>query len=120
MGMLTTADRQFLIRWCRARRVKWFAAVASDGGPAVLLIADTGPRVPMRVAFAPDGLRLETETGEVLAAASDLPALLDALDAGIADLPSRVATFRASVEFLLPVRRDRPVAAARRRVSVLA
>jgi hypothetical protein len=76
--MLDQADLHALERWCAARRVTW-AACAHD---AVLLRGAAGP--PARLCPRPDGWALETEAGEALAAASTLPALLDAMDAGLA------------------------------------
>ena len=90
--MLGQNDRQVLMRWCRARRVRWLATLGPDRQPAVLLVAD-GPGWPaMRVLAERDGLLLETETGEILAAASGLQALLDAVDAGIAEVAGAAAT----------------------------
>ena len=86
--MFDPADRQFLQRWCRARRMKWLASTSTDGSPAILLFADAADRPPMRLVAGREGLRLETEGADILAAASTLPALLDVLDAGIADLPA--------------------------------
>ena len=84
--MLDHADRHALGRWCRTRRVKWFAATTGAGGDAVLLAADTGGWPAMRLVRVTDGWLLETGAGEALAAASALPALLDAMDAGIAEI----------------------------------
>jgi len=78
--MLDQLDRQALLRWCHSRRMKW-AEAASD---AVLLVAESGTGPATRLRPGEDGWQLETEAGEALAAASDLPALLDAMDAGLA------------------------------------
>ncbi len=84
--MLTTGDRVVLSRWCRARRVPGSTGSAKAGAPAVTLHAVPG-RMLLRIMIEADGMRLETETGDTLAAASGLLALLDAVDAGIAMLP---------------------------------
>lgn len=85
--MLGWVDRQFLQRWCRARRMKWFAIATVDGQAAVLLVAEAADRPPIRVVADRGELRLETSSGHILAMASNLAALLDVIDAGIADLP---------------------------------
>ena len=41
----------------------------------------------MRLVLNEPELRLEDAAGEALAAASDLPALLDAVDGGVAEMP---------------------------------
>lgn len=84
--MLDTGDRLVLLRWCRTRRVPWSAADTPSAATVVTLHATQGRRT-LRVVAEPDGMRLETESGITLAAASGLLALLDAIDAGIADLP---------------------------------
>jgi hypothetical protein len=76
--MLDQSDRQALLRWCTARRITW----AESAPGAVLLKAPTGPAT--RLCPGAHGWTLETESGEALAAASNLPALLDAMDAGLA------------------------------------
>lgn len=86
--MLEQSDRTILSRWCRARGVRWFAATTGAGVDAVLLAADTGGWPLMRLVRIVDGWLLETEAGEPAAAASDLLALLDAMDAGIAEFGS--------------------------------
>lgn len=78
--MLDQVDRQALSRWCHARRVTW----AEDAPGAVLLVAEFGAGPPTRLRPLDDGWKLETESGEALAAASDLPSLLDAMDGGLA------------------------------------
>jgi hypothetical protein len=85
--MLGWVDRQFLQRWCRGRRMKWFAIASVDGQAAVLLVAEAGDRPPIRVVADRGELRLETASGHLLAMSSNLAALLDVVDAGIADLP---------------------------------
>jgi hypothetical protein len=76
--MLDQADLHALERWCAARRVTW----AECAHEAVLLRGGSGPAA--RLCPRADGWTLETEAGEALAAASNLPALLDAMDGGLA------------------------------------
>ncbi|MCX7381331.1 MAG: hypothetical protein NT133_07925 [Alphaproteobacteria bacterium] len=85
--MLDTSDRLVLLRWCRARRVPWSTG-DTPGGTAMITLHATQGRRTLRVIAAADGMRLETEGGDTLAAASGLLALLDAVDAGIADMPN--------------------------------
>lgn len=82
--MLEAADRLFLVRWCRARRVNWFAATTRQGTPTIMLLAEGFGAPPIRVIGEAGALRLVANDGEILAAASSLQSLLDALDAGIA------------------------------------
>ena len=59
-----------------------------DADGALLLLEPAVARHPwQRMVLTSDeaGFRLEDELGEALAAASDLPALLDALDGGVAE-----------------------------------
>lgn len=75
--MLDQSDRQALLRWCTARRVTW-----AESAPGAVLLKGVGPAT--RLCPRADGWTLENEAGEALAAASNLPALLDAMDAGLA------------------------------------
>ncbi len=75
--MLDQSDRQALLRWCTARRVTW-----AESAPGAVLLRGAGRAT--RLCPGQDGWTLETEAGEALAAASNLPALLDAMDAGLA------------------------------------
>ena len=75
--MLDQSDRQALLRWCTARRVTW-----AESAPGAVLLTGAGPAT--RLCPGAEGWTLETEAGEALAAASNLPALLDAMDAGLA------------------------------------
>ncbi|MBN8890191.1 MAG: hypothetical protein J0H91_07850 [Rhodospirillales bacterium] len=84
--MLDSDELRLLSRWCRARRLHWQPGVADDGQPAVLLTGATPGMVWRGMLLLPtdDEWRLLDAPGDMLAAASDLPALLDALDAGVA------------------------------------
>ncbi len=84
--MLDVGDRLVLLRWCRARRVPWSVAEGEADGAVITLHATQG-RQTLRIIAGPAAMRLETGTGATLAAASGLLALLDAIDAGVADLP---------------------------------
>jgi|GEM_PF-4842047 len=84
--MLDQADRTVLVRWCRTRHVTWAALSGAPEHPVISLLAEEGPWAALRLSHEPSGWMLATEGGETLAAASSLPALLDAMDAGIAEL----------------------------------
>ncbi len=86
--MQSASEVRTLSNWCHARAFRWLAV----GGPEVrgmLLEPATGQRPWQRVRLLsdPDGWRLEDELGETLAKASALPALLDAVDGGVAADP---------------------------------
>ncbi len=79
--MLDFSELRQLTSWCRARRVQWQPGVADDGCPAVLLLARHGMML-----LPDDGeWRLLDGAGRVIAAASGLSELLDALDAGLGE-----------------------------------
>ena len=83
--MQSASEVRMLNNWCHARAFRWLAV----GGPEVrgmLLEPATGRRSWQRVRLLsdPGGWRLEDELGETLATASALPALLDAVDGGVA------------------------------------
>ena len=87
--MLEISAIRALSVWCDVRSLSWTAA-RSERGRAVLTLwpRDTGrPWQHMRLVLDEPDLRLENELGETLATASDLPALLDAVDGGVAELP---------------------------------
>lgn len=88
--MFKAADRSFLLRWCHARAVPC-ALPAEEGAPILLHHGRSGSGAWFRVAAEQEGFRLETHERDVLAAASTLPALLDALDAGIGRVTRRQA-----------------------------
>jgi len=85
-AMLDTANIMILTRWCRARRLNWMPAIADNGAAAVRLAPIVGslPSQNMLVVAEDDGFCLLGAPGGKLAVASDLPSLLDALDAGVA------------------------------------
>ncbi len=86
--MLRAADLQALGVWCQDHRVTWSATRRDGADLAVILEPETASRAwqCMRLVLDAPELRLEDETGQALACASDLPALLDAMDGGLADI----------------------------------
>jgi len=92
--MLDATELRLLTRWCGDRAMHW-QPLRSDADGAVLLLEPAVTRHPwQRMLLRADdaGFRLADELGEAMAAATDLPALLDALDAGVADNPSPLRT----------------------------
>jgi hypothetical protein len=86
-AMLTHKDLAMLTRWCHERRLSWQPVCADDGSLAVKLASVRAPALgrDMLLVVGPDELRLLGAPGEPLAAASDLPSLLDAVDGGVAE-----------------------------------
>ncbi|MDA8049536.1 MAG: hypothetical protein M0002_05955 [Rhodospirillales bacterium] len=87
--MQSASEVRVLSNWCHARAFRWLAV----GGPeerGMLLEPAAGRRPWQRVRLLadPEGWRLEDERGETLATASALPALLDAVDGGVAAEPA--------------------------------
>ncbi len=83
--MVDGATMRALNAWCGRRELVWSAP--SGGRPVMTLRpANAGHPWQGRVLVL-DGpeLRLENERGETLASASDLPALLDAVDGGVGE-----------------------------------
>jgi hypothetical protein len=95
--VLETSELRRLARWCRARRVQWQPGIADDGRP-VLLLARHGMML-----LPDDGeWRLLDAPGRVIASASGLSELLDALDAGVAEPePMPSAAMTPAVEWAL-------------------
>ena len=89
--MLTRAELLLLADWCRARRMTCIPARAADGaeGAAALLLQRPGREADaMLLVVEARERRLLDGAGLQLATASGLPALLDAVDGGVADLPA--------------------------------
>ena len=87
--MLGVSAIRALSAWCAGRDLSWSAA-RSTGGHAVMTLRSRHNGRPwqrMRLVVDEPELRLENELGETLATASDLPALLDAVDGGVAEPP---------------------------------
>jgi hypothetical protein len=90
-AFLHRIDFKGLERWCRTRQLTWTAA--SQAAPAILLAPQETGRMWQRLVLVmanPD-CRLENEAGDVLAIASSVTALLDAVDGGVADAPAAAA-----------------------------
>jgi hypothetical protein len=88
--MLGRGALKALAVWCAARGMRWTPARTDDGAPALLLERRGQPTADtMLVIINDDGFRLVDANGELLASASDLPSLLDALDGGVAEPPRR-------------------------------
>ncbi len=93
--MLTPKDLQTLTFWCQHRAMRWLA-LRVDADATVLLLEPQSAARPwqrMRLLATDHGFLLEDEAAQALASASDLPALLDALDGGVADAPSLVQLY---------------------------
>ena len=86
--MLSRGALRALSAWCAARGMRWIPARTDDGAPALLLERrGQGLADAMLVVPHDGGFRLVDTGGDILASASDLPALLDAVDGGIAEPP---------------------------------
>lgn len=84
--MLRSTELHHLNRWCRRHALRWYPA--HRHGSAMLVLEGLRPRhawARMIVAQTADGLRLQDERQEILATASTLPALLDAMEAGVGE-----------------------------------
>ena len=86
--MLGGIELRALNTWCGRRDISWSPAGSEDGPPVMMLQQREGGRAWQRMMLVLDTteLRLENELGETLASASDLPALLDAVEGGVADV----------------------------------
>ncbi len=87
--MPSTAELKHLSRWCSARRLHWQPARTEAGAPAILLRSDSVLVAwhDMMLIEDDDGVALLDEQGDLLADASEIPALLDALDSGLVTRP---------------------------------
>jgi hypothetical protein len=85
--MLARAELLLLVAWCRARRMTCIPAGAGAGTAALLLQSVGRGADAMLLVVEPTERRLLHWAGQELATASDLPALLDAVDGGVADIP---------------------------------
>ncbi len=97
--MLAPTDLRTLTDWCRHRGKDW-VALRVDADAAVLLLEPKVAARPwqrMRLIAGDRGYLLEDEGGQALASASDLPALLDALDGGVADAAPLVLLYPRQV-----------------------
>jgi hypothetical protein len=89
--MLGGVELRALSLWCCRRDMTWSPAHSADGPPVMMLRArdDNRPWQRMMLVLDTSELRLENELGETLASASDLPALLDAVEGGVAETPTQ-------------------------------
>ena len=87
--MPSTAELKHLSRWCSARRLHWQPARTESGAPAILLRGDSASVAwhDMMLIEEDDGVALVDEQGDLLADASEILALLDALDTGLVTRP---------------------------------
>lgn len=106
--MIEYRELQALAAWCQARGLCWLPGRA-EGGDEALLLEQRGRRHSESMLLVHDrhGYCLIDPLGDLLASASNLPALLDALDGGIAELPLR----HAAMVPLSPVEQRIPAAA---------
>ncbi|MDE2200332.1 MAG: hypothetical protein KGJ41_15055 [Rhodospirillales bacterium] len=96
--MLDFADLRRLTQWCRRRRMHWMPGRGPDGEAAILLSLDAPPAgaraggATILLLADEDGFTLLSDAFTPLAAASDLTALLDAVDGGVAESagPARI------------------------------
>lgn len=86
--MLESRELLQLTRWCKARQLHWQPAQTESRQPAILLQSHASRLAwdAMLLVEDDEGFALLDCAGEVLATTSDLPALLDALDAGLGKL----------------------------------
>lgn len=91
--MLDGAELRALSSWCQHHALSWRPASGEDGLTAMVLEPRQRRRAweRMLLILREDGFCLSTELGEALATASDLTALLDALDGGVAEGPPGTA-----------------------------
>lgn len=87
--MIEYRDLLALAAWCQSRGLYWLPGQADEGCDALLLEQQRGHRNSESMLLVHDrhGFCLIDPLGELLASASDLPSLLDALDGGIAETP---------------------------------
>ena len=84
--MLDGAELRALSSWCDDHALRWLPAAGEGVGAMVLEPSQRRQAWErMLLILREDGFYLVTEAGEALAAASDLLALLDALDSGVAE-----------------------------------
>jgi len=87
--MLRPSDLQVLAAWCRSRAMAWLPGRPRNGATSLLLEPAGRGLDAMLLVLGPKELRLLDAAGQELAAASDLQALLDAVDGGVADQSER-------------------------------
>ena len=87
---LVGSDLRLLSEWCGRHDMTWSAAQSLTDAPAMALIPKDArrPWETMLLVLQRPEMRLENEMGETLASGTNLPALLDAVDGGVAEPPS--------------------------------
>ena len=93
--MLDTTELRTLAQWCRGRGLRFLPMGIGAEGSEILFerLEPTRPWQRMKLMQDDDGFRLSDERDELLASGSDLPAILDALDGGVAEpAPAGAAT----------------------------
>ncbi len=100
--MMDGTQVQLLTAWCNRRALSWSPGRLVDGAPVMVLRPQQcgRPWQGMALIMGRPELRLEDEQGDTLASASDLPALLDALDGGVAEPPQPGRALAGSAAFL--------------------
>jgi hypothetical protein len=98
--MIEYRDLVALAAWCRARGLCWLPGRAHEGSEALLLERSRGLRASQSMLLVHDrhGFCLIDSLGDLLASASALPSLLDALDGGIAEASHRRADPLAPIQ----------------------
>ncbi len=86
--LLERSDLRLLAAWCQPRGIAWTPAAAHHAGAALWLLPSGRGAEAMMLVVDRAELRLLDAAGQELATASDLPALLDAVDGGVADPPA--------------------------------
>ena len=89
--MLDTIELRTLAQWCRGRGLRFMPLGCGPAGSVILFerLEPTRPFQRMKLVQDDDGFRLCDEGDELLASGSDLPAMLDALDGGVAEPAAR-------------------------------
>ena len=95
--MLTRAELRLLTEWCRTRTMTWTAGQAGGDAPSLLLERPGRGADAMLLVVAATERRLLDAAGQELAVASDLPALLDAVDGGVGDAAPAVWPTRRAI-----------------------
>ena len=99
--MLDTGELKTLATWCRGRGLRFLPLQVGAEETVILFEPSeaTRPWQRMKLILDDDGFRVCDELDDMLASASDLPALLDALDGGVAE-PVRAApaSFRPALQ----------------------
>ena len=97
--MLDTTELRTLARWCQVRGLR-FLPLGTDPALSVILVEWREPSRPwqrMKLVQDDAGFRLCDEADDLLASGSDLPAILDALDGGVAEPAARPACHMAAL-----------------------